>query len=154
MLGIPVNPVWGWVALALVAGPIEAYTVSFGFLFLGIAAILCAVLAFFEVPGPVQLTTFGLGMVVSLVWVRASMKRLSKVSRSSSIGEQQVGRLGRVTETMETTQGKGRVLVDGVDWAAASTVTLPEGTPVVVHRVNGITLWVEPTERHRVEGEK
>ena len=55
------------------------------------------------------------------------------------------GRVGIVSERIDPATGKGRVLVEGEDWRAASLMdaALEPGTRVMVVRVEGATLYVD-----------
>ena len=58
--------------------------------------------------------------------------------------------VGQVTEAIDdgagTQPGRGMVRMHGELWRAASTGAIPEGTPVRVVRVDGLTLYVESVE--------
>jgi membrane protein implicated in regulation of membrane protease activity len=53
--------------------------------------------------------------------------------------------VGIVSERIDPATGKGRVLVEGEDWRAASLMdtALEPGTRVMVVRVEGATLYVD-----------
>ncbi len=55
------------------------------------------------------------------------------------------GKVGIVSERVDPVTGKGRVLVEGEDWRAASLMdaALEPGTRVMVVRVEGATLYVD-----------
>jgi membrane-bound serine protease (ClpP class) len=60
--------------------------------------------------------------------------------------ENWIGDVGRVTAAIGGDTHYGMVSVHGELWRAASNAAIPEGSPVRVVRVAGLTLHVEPVE--------
>ena len=55
-----------------------------------------------------------------------------------------IGQVAIVSEAIEPVRGKGRVTVEGQDWAARSTEPVAAGAHVTVVDADGIVLIVEP----------
>lgn len=58
-----------------------------------------------------------------------------------------IGRTGRVVTTVRPNELKGKVKIGGIEWSATSTETIPEGADVVVRKVEGVHLEVEPAPK-------
>jgi inner membrane protein len=56
-----------------------------------------------------------------------------------------IGRTGLVVTPVEPHSMKGKVKVGGIVWSATSDERIPNGTDVVVRRVEGVKLVVAPT---------
>ena len=53
-----------------------------------------------------------------------------------------LGKKGQVTEWIDPVSGKGRVIVEGQDWAAKSEKSILSGQSVLVEGADGIVLQV------------
>ncbi|HMH84280.1 MAG TPA: NfeD family protein [Gemmatimonadales bacterium] len=136
-----------WLVAALLL--FVAEMVAPGFWLLSVAVgCLAAGLVSVVVPGAVvPALTFAAGTLLSLVGVRPFLLR--HLHRAGSEIRTNVdalaGRVGIVSERIDPATGKGRVLVEGEDWRAASLMdsALERGTRVMVVRVEGATLYVD-----------
>src|SRR5437667_9452140 len=91
--------------------------------------------------------SFAAGTLLSLVGIRPFLLRYLH-PRGTEIRtnvDALAGRVGIVSERIDPATGKGRVLVEGEDWRAASLMdaALEPGTRVMVVRVEGATLYVD-----------
>jgi membrane-bound serine protease (ClpP class) len=64
--------------------------------------------------------------------------------RQSTGTEEMVGKVGEVTQAVES--GRGMVRIEGELWQAAAAQQIPRGTRVRVKKVDGLTLHVEPAD--------
>jgi membrane protein implicated in regulation of membrane protease activity len=131
-----------WLVVAFIAAVLEVSIPHFGSAFVGAGAIAAAAASFLGFGLSVQLTTFIVVLVVSLVTLRSRLLgRLGGPgvpSRTAPL----IGRHGIVTHDIEPTLGSGRVTVGGEDWAARSTDAIPIGTKITVTGADGIVLEV------------
>jgi membrane protein implicated in regulation of membrane protease activity len=131
-----------WLAVAFVATVIEISIPHFGSAFVAAGAIAAAAASFLGYGLSIQLSTFIVVMVVSLVTLRSRLLgRLGGPgvpSRTAPL----VGRHGIVTQDVDPVLGTGRVTVGGEDWAARGTDPIPTGTTVTVVAADGIVLEV------------
>ena len=132
-----------WIGLAILAAILEMILGSFSFIFVCIAAVLTALIAS-RFNWVVQWVVFGVSLLVSLGLVRPIfLSRIQTSSKLSSRSEVLVGKQGRVTQSIDPTQGLGRVEVEGEDWAARSSKSIAMGAPVLVESHDGIVLIVK-----------
>ena len=136
------EPVFTWLALALIAAIVEVSTPHFGMLFVAFGALGAAAAAYFAFGLPVQLIVF---LVVAGVTLTTLRRRL--LARMGGPGipgrtEKLVGREGVVTADIEAIVGAGRVNVGGEDWAARATAPIAAGTRIKVVGSDGIILEV------------
>ena len=133
------------VGVALMVG--EAYAPSFGALGIGgIAAFVFGSIIMFDsgVPGfgisYAFVTGLALIFAVLLIWLLSFLLRLRRrgaVSGSASI-------VGGIALAMEDFRDDGRVWLEGEAWHARSEVPVAKDQQVVVRKMDGLTLDVEP----------
>ncbi|HEX7060636.1 MAG TPA: nodulation protein NfeD [Woeseiaceae bacterium] len=136
------------VGLALIVA--EAFVPSFGALGLGgLAAFIFGAIIMFDtgIPGfGISITfvvVFALSVGLSMLLVMSYVIRLHRrgpVSGTASI-------VGGTGTAMEDFTGPGRVWLEGEAWAAVSDVPVRKNEEVVVRRLDGLTLHVEPLGR-------
>src|SRR6267378_2123125 len=119
-----------WLVVAFIATVLEVSIPHFGSAFVGAGAIAAAAASFFGFGLSVQLTTFIIVMVVSLVTLRSRLLGRLGGQGVPSRTAPLIGRHGIVTHDIEPTQGTGRVTVGGEDWAARSIDAIPVGTRI------------------------
>jgi membrane protein implicated in regulation of membrane protease activity len=133
-----------WIGLAIVAIGVEFAVTSFIFLFVGIAALVAAVLAMLTVGLPSQLVVFALLALLLPVLLRQNLVRRFSGRGVPSRTDALMGATGEVTEMIDPVRGTGRVIVNGQDWAARSSRPVPAGAIVEVVQADGIVLVVTP----------
>ena len=139
------SPVVVWMALAILAGVIEVSIPQFGVIFVSLAAVVSAAVAWFGFGAVSQIFVFVVVLAASLIVLRPRLvARLSSGPGIPSRTEALLGREGIVTHDIDPTVGSGRVNVAGQDWAARSPSPLAVGTRVRVAGADGIVLEVTP----------
>ena len=131
-----------WLAVAFVAAVLEVSIPHFGSAFVGAGAIAAAAAAFFGFDVPIQIGTFVVVLIVSLVGLRSRLVRRIGGQGVPSRTDQVIGRQGVVTHDIDPTTGGGRVNVGGEDWAARSADAIAAGAKVRVVGADGIVLEV------------
>jgi membrane protein implicated in regulation of membrane protease activity len=134
--------VLAWLALAFVAAVIELSVPHFGSAFISVGAIAAAASAYFGFGVPIQIGTFAVVMIVSLVMLRSTLVGYLGGKGVPSRTDPLIGRHGLVTHDIDPTIGTGRVTVAGEDWAARSTEVIAAGVKVRVTGADGIVLEV------------
>jgi len=139
-------------ALVLIAGAfvlfaLEAKFVSHGVLTIGgITLLVIGGLLLVDAPIPemrVRLATalavgIPLGVITSVLMSLALRARRNKVVTGSE------GLIGETGLAQTTLSPQGKVFVHGEIWDAISSVSIPAGGKVIVRKVDGLTLQVEP----------
>jgi membrane protein implicated in regulation of membrane protease activity len=141
-----------WFAAALLFFILEIVTPGFVLMWFGVGAIVAGLLALFGVADALlQSIVF---VVVSLIMLSLSRTLFKNVFMRSSPGaglktnmDALVGRTGLVTEGIDIERSRGRVTVEGQDWAARSIDRAPitlsarvevtgfEGASLIVRRL-------------------
>ncbi|MDI3270182.1 MAG: NfeD family protein [Bacillota bacterium] len=135
-----------WWVLGFLLSLLELLSGDFILLSLGIAALSAGVAASGGLSLPWTLATFSAVALLFLVSVRPFLRRLLyRKPYTPTNAEALIGATGYVTQAIGR-ETRGRVRVDGQDWAARAENDLPEGTPVRVLRFSGVTLWVEEVQ--------
>jgi len=139
-----------WLIVALVFGIIEIATGNFYTIWLAIAAVITAILSVFGLGIPGQILAFSL---ISLLLVLLSEAIVRKVIFG---GQQEIktnvdalkGQEGLVTFRIDNRKGEGIVKIRGTDWSARSDndESIPEGTIVVIQKIEGVKVIVKPKE--------
>lgn len=137
-----------WLALALLAGIVEVIVPALVFLFVALAALLTAALAWLGASATVQIVFFAGAALLLLLVVRPlfASKRIGGAgvpSRTEALS----GKLAHVTEAIDPVRGTGRVNVAGEDWAARSAAPVPAGAEVHVDGADGIVLLVSANRK-------
>lgn len=134
---------WIWVMAALALMGAEIFTGSFGILWFGMAALGAALLAGLGAGLPVQLTAFGVGGLVLLIFTRPLVRRFQVKDTPTNV-DALAGQRGVVEQVVgDPANPIGYVRLGGERWRATAMESLPVGTRVVVRRVEGVTLLVE-----------
>ena len=136
--------VFAWLAVAFVAAILEVSIPHFGSAFVSAGAIAAAAAAYLEFSVPMQIGTFVVVLIVSLVGLRSTLVGRLGGQGVPSRTDALIGREGIVTHDIEPTIGAGRVNVSGQDWAACSAAAIAAGTRVRVVGADGIVLEVTP----------
>ncbi len=134
--------VFAWLTIAFVAAIVEVSIPHFGSAFVSAGAIAAATAAYLGARVPVQIGTFVVVLMVSLIGLRSTLVGRLGGRGVPSRTDALVGRHGIVTHDINPTTGTGRVNVSGEDWAARSTHTIAAGTRVRVVGADGIVLEV------------
>lgn len=134
-----------WTIIGVVALAIEAAHLGLIFLFVGVAAIVAAILSAIGIPIIGQLIGFALAAIILPALLRPKLlMRLHGSKGVISRTDALIGQTGTVTHTVDPIQASGRILVGGHDWAASSTERIEAGSLVEVLGSDGIVLLVAP----------
>jgi membrane protein implicated in regulation of membrane protease activity len=136
--------VFAWLAIAFVAAILEVSIPHFGSAFVSAGAIAAAAAAYLGASVPLQIGTFVVVLMVSLIALRSTLVGKLGGRGVPSRTDALIGRQGIVTHEIDPTIGAGRVNVSGQDWAARSAQTIATGTRVRVVGADGIVLEVTP----------
>jgi membrane protein implicated in regulation of membrane protease activity len=138
------HPFWVWLALAAIFLAVEVSTGTGWLLWPAASAFVVAVIA--QVLHPGALIEVGLFAALTIATTLSARRYLRPMLEAKSPDlndplQRLIGQRGQVLAAFE--QGRGRVFVDGKDWAAESDEPIPgTGQDVVVIGVDGGALKV------------
>src|SRR5579883_1599249 len=121
---------WVWLGVALLFIIIELLPGPFGFILVSVSALLDAAVDALGQPIWLQVLIFGASCIVALTALRSRIvHKIAEAPGVPSRTEKLLGHRGRVVEAVDPVGGRGRVLVDGTDWAvdSAAKTPIPEG---------------------------
>ena len=136
-----------WLVAALLLCVAEMLAPGFWLLSVAVGCVLAGAVSL-VVPGYLApVLSFAAGTLLSLAGIRPFLlKRLHPPgSEIKTNVDALVGRVGVVSERIDPSTGRGRVVVEGEDWRGTSLMdtVLEPGTRVMVVRVEGTTLYVD-----------
>ena len=136
-----------WAAVIVLALIIEASTAEMVSIWFVPGAVAALVLAIWVDIFWVQLLVFLAISAMMLMIARRYGKKHPKVENGEELNaEAIIGATGVVHELIDNIQGTGSVKVGPLEWTARSvsdSVTIPEGTVVVVRELSGVKLICE-----------
>ena len=136
-----------WAAVIVLALIIEASTAEMVSIWFVPGAVAALVLAIWVDIFWVQLLVFLAISAMMLMIARRYGKKHPKVEKGEELNaEAVIGATGVVHEPIDNIQGTGSVKVGPLEWTARSvsdSVTIPEGTVVVVRELSGVKLICE-----------
>lgn len=135
-----------WLAVGAVAAVIEGLTVQLVSIWFALSAGITALVTLVFRPAfSIQLLVFSLLGLVLLVATRSFVRKKMQVRKERTNADRAIGETGIVTKTVGDAYIAGRVLVNGMDWAAKTQdgVSLEPGARVTVKAIQGVTLLVE-----------
>lgn len=136
---------------------IEILTLGLTSIWFAGGAVLAAVTAFVGGPLLLQLAVFIAVSCLLFFFTRPLAQKYLNSSVEKTNVEALIGQHGIVRETIDNFQGKGKVYVNGMDWSAKSLhdEEIPEGTEIVIHKIQGVKLIVDaiPVPKSRTENE-
>ena len=146
-----------WMGAAVILLLIEILTLGLTSIWFAGGAVLAAVTAFVGGPPLLQLAVFIAVSCLLFFFTRPLAQKYLNSSVQKTNVEALIGQHGIVRETIDNFQGKGKVYVNGMDWSAKSLhdEEIPEGTEIVIHKIQGVKLIVDaiPVPKSRTENE-
>lgn len=146
-----------WMGAAVILLLIEILTLGLTSIWFAGGAVLAAVTAFVGGPLLLQLAVFIAMSCLLFFFTRPLAQKYLNSSVEKTNVEALIGQHGIVRETIDNFQGKGKVYVNGMDWSAKSLhdEEIPEGTEIVIHKIQGVKLIVDaiPVPKSRTENE-
>lgn len=140
------HPMWIWLAIAVLLLTIEVATGSGWLLWPAAAAGATGMLTLFVRLGlPAELLTFAALAIAATFLSRRFLKPRQTEDTDADINDQRVRLVGRSGEAVQDfVDGRGRVFVDGSEWAAEADAAAPlrAGSRVEVTGLAGARLAV------------
>ena len=135
-----------WLALLVVFAVVEAVTVGLVSVWFAAGALVALLATFFTGNIWLQIFLFLAVSLLTMAVLRPLARKYVLPTVVPTNADRVIGREAVVTEAIDNLNGKGAVIVFGVAWTARSESgePIPEGTTVVVKRIDGVKLFVEP----------
>jgi membrane protein implicated in regulation of membrane protease activity len=146
------HPAWAWLVLGIALVVVEMLSGTFFFLFLGIGALLVALLTWTLGIGAVaQGLWFGAAAVVAaMAWYRLRPNpddSIEQLAGAKDLNNRLARFIGRETVLeQDMRNGEGRIRLDDSYWTVRGD-DMPAGTRVRVTAVEGMTLRVQDAAR-------
>lgn len=123
----------------------ELFTMEFSLTCLGIGFLGAAAAAWLGGALWMQVAVFAVVSVVCWLGVRpAVLKHLYHKNKNvKTPADDVIGKPALVEVDIDPVQETGRVIVGGESWKATAAKPLAKGTPCVVEKLNGVTLFVK-----------
>lgn len=138
---------WVWLIVIIIALLLEWITlgqlVSIWAALGGVAALISYLCGANET---VQIIIFFAATILSLVLTRPFVKKMTKFQKTATNADMTIGKVGKVVDITNESEGLFQVKVDGCVWSAImeNRQTLPLGSDVAVQRIEGVKLIVIP----------
>lgn len=135
-----------WLILFVALVGVELATMQLYSIWFALGALVSMIMSAFDAPLWTQLVAFALVSALALCLTRPALKRALKGRLQPTNMELDLGKTATVKTAFEN--GSGRVDLSGVYWRAVSEdgSSIPEGTEVIVKRIEGTTLVVSLKE--------
>jgi len=137
-----------WIILGIIFLIMEIFTVGFVLASFGIGAFIAGIIAWIHLQFEWQIFGFILGTVLVFLGIRPVFIRwLAHYDDPKKTGTAAlINQHGLVTEAINNTHNNGRIKLGGEYWKARSEYgeVIPEGTEVVIRRIEGVTVYVNP----------
>ncbi len=145
---LPELSFWIWLCIGLVLFALELVASITYFLWLGVAALVTALVlyVFPEISWQMQFVIFSVLSVIAVILSRhylVNKQNQSEVPKLNRRAEQYIGRVFTLSESIK--QGEGKIKVDDTYWRVSGPA-LEKDTEVKVIDAEGSVLIVEATE--------
>ena len=138
-----------WVIIALVLFIIEIFIPTILPACFAIGCIFAGVVSAFDYGIKIQLIAFSIGALVAFFGVRPFVLKFFYRKKRETNVDALIGKVGRVTETINVSKNEGRIVVEGDDWKAETEgdEIVNAGEKVEVIQVNSTILIVKPIKQ-------
>lgn len=140
-------PIWSiWTIFGLVFVIAEIFTSGFAVLCFSFGCAAAAVCAALDIEIAWQIAAFAIGSGLAFVTVRPMVLRylMPEQKQVRTNASALVGRVVRVTETIDESANTGAISVDGSEWRAVADTLIPKGEKVEIVGINSTILTVKP----------
>ena len=136
---------WIWLGAIVLFGAVEAVTAGLVSIWFVAGAAAALVAAMLHASLPVQIAAFLVVSAIALAATRPLVRKLRSGKAVPTNLDRVIGQTGKVTETVDNENSTGAVYVDGKTWTARSAdgSVLPEGSFVIIAKMEGVKLFVE-----------
>ena len=140
------EPKYWWTIIGIVGFIVEIFTPGFFAASIGIGAFFAAVASMFTDVVEYQMIAMAAGSLLAFLTIRPIWTRyLARTKDVKTNADALIGRVGVVSEDINSSSNTGRVAIDGDDWKAVSEDNSPieAGSHVEVLKRDSIVLTVK-----------
>jgi membrane protein implicated in regulation of membrane protease activity len=130
-----------WLIVLVVFLVIEIITLGLTTIWFAVGALLAFFAAWLGAPEGIQLAIFFVVSFVLLFFTRPLVQKKLNDSREKTNVNSMIGKEGKVLETIDNFNGKGRILVGGMEWTARALEeenVISEGAKVTIQEIRGV----------------
>ena len=135
-----------WIIVAVILFIVEIFTPAFLSACLAIGCIFAGIFSSIDFGLKIQLIAFSVGTLISFFGIRPFIIKFGhkKSGDLKTNVDALIGKIGKVSVTIDNFQNEGRVIVEGDDWKAESenNEILNAGEKVEIIKVNSTILTV------------
>ena len=133
-----------WVIVAAVALIVEIISLGLSSIWFTGGAIVAAIIAYSGGPLWLQIVAFIVVSTILLLVIRPFAKKHLAIGQEKTNTDSLIGRTEKVLTTIDNNAGTGMLKLGDVEWRAVSDdgSVIPEGTLVVIQRLEGTRLYV------------
>lgn len=134
-----------WLILVILMIVVEVATYQLVAVWFALGAAVALIVSLFDLSTTVQILVFVIVSLIALVLSRPMVKKLQSAPKEKTNADRIIGQTAKVLQPITPDQ-KGRVEVDGQDWAAAAQNkgdSFAAGEDVTIIRIEGVTLYVQ-----------
>lgn len=126
----------------------EIFTVSFLLFIPGLAALICFLLALFNLNTTIQIIVFVVLTTIMLIFVRPLMKKMFKNPDAATNSDALIGKIGVAIKDIDKDIMPGQVKVAGEVWSAITqdNEKIAANTAIQVVGISGVKLLVKRYE--------
>lgn len=142
-----------WLFVAIGFAILEASTIAMVSAWFSIGALVAMIAALFGAGIWVAVGIFLVVSALSLVAFRPIIKKYFNDKVVKTNIDAVIGSMGTVLEPIDNIAATGRVKLGGMEWSARSATGTPisAGTIIKVERIEGVKVFVRPTEELKEE---
>ena len=137
-----------WIIIAVILFITEVFFPTFLPACIAIGCLFAGIVSAFDCGIKIQLLAFVAGTLIAFFGVRPLMLKYfhKKSGNVKTNMEALIGKVGRVTETINSAKNEGRIVVEGDDWKAETEhdEIVNIGEKVEIVQVNSTLLIVKP----------
>lgn len=140
------EPKYWWTIIGIVGFIVEIFTPGFFAASIGIGAFFAAVASMFTDVVEYQMIAMAVGSLLAFLTIRPVWTRyLARTKDVKTNADALIGRVGVVSEDINSSSNTGRVAIDGDDWKAVSddNSLIEAGSHVEVLKRDSIVLTVK-----------
>ncbi len=139
-----------WLIIAGVCLIIEIMTVGFLIFWFSIGALLAMIVSFFTSNIIIQTTVFVISSTILIFATKPFVKKFARQKDSVQTNVySSIGKIGIVTQDIDSIHSIGQVKVDGEIWSAIGMddINIPQGTQVEIKEIKGVKAIVAPIKK-------